>query len=364
MNLPQQEKLTVTIAGVKFQAFQNLTFSRSIGSLCGQFQLDCFPDAASSIKPGDSVSISYQQEPLLTGTIDQIAMGISSDSHTLKLSGRDQTSILVDSSCIHSPMGFASITLSEMARKMCKPLGVKVKSPIREEASYVNWYINYGETVFEVMDRMAKLEGTLLLTDGLGSLLIETPSMNTSGMVQIIEGVNLLDCSYSYNQAGLFKTYMITSFAQGLNNEVAKLDQLTDEKVFTNKTLIIDSEGLTAATHKGSLLKRRLKYEMSMRRARALEFHVEVPGWVDASQNVFRLNTLASVEIPRLGIQDYYLICGLQFRIDQAQGYVTQISLCEKDAFQADPMAEARRNQAMDWIRKAKEAQTNTEGYP
>jgi prophage tail gpP-like protein len=342
-------ELEIYIDGDQITAYHALSIHRTLDMLCGEAEISLLSDENNfgSLKSGAEVRIIYNRTPIFTGYLDYYQTHLSPESDQLLVKARDKTIDLVECPVLGRELGFKSVTLPQMAEALASKFSITVKNALELPKVFSPWYIFYGETVFSCLDRAAKIEGSLLITEGDGTLLVDRPRIKTNSFISLQEGVNILDVALDHSSSLLFSDYQVRTYSQNLGNLTALKDHVTENRVTRYRPFIIDAEGMTSL----ELAKKRALWERNLRRARSEIIRVTIPDWT--SKNIlFSLNSLVDIKVPSHRIQGVYLISGLNFQLSDAHGFTTELTLIDSSAYFPDPTAEIRMNQVLDLLRK------------
>ena len=92
--------IILEIAGVEFNNFVSFKIGRSLDTIAGIFSIAATVDDMSlwPIKVGSSARILVNDNPFITGFIDEISVQHDINSHTITLSGNSKTIDVVETS--------------------------------------------------------------------------------------------------------------------------------------------------------------------------------------------------------------------------------------------------------------------------
>ena len=341
--------LFISINGIEYSDFRSVSIQRSLDTLCAGVSIECNPDLADlkNIPTSSEVIISYIYNPLFYGYVDTVGYHLSPSSKSFRIGARDKTSDLVDCAAIKDPMGFEkSVTLEAIAKELSFPFGIKVISKLNNPHHYPSWFIHFGETVFECLERAAQIENCLLMTNEIGDLVLSKPTLNSDSYSQIYEKENLMEFNYQFGSKSLYSSYQVLAYSEELGNSTQSLDTVPDERITRYRPLIIDAQGFS------SRAKERAQWEKEMRYSRANSIQVKVPEWVNQKGELYEPNTLADLRVDSMGIHKIFLIAAVEFTISEEEGYTTTLTLTPPQAFFADPAAEMRMNAFIDLMRR------------
>jgi prophage tail gpP-like protein len=338
--------LTLNVNGVDFGGWTSAKIKRSLEKIDGSFEIEStelWPDnsAPRPINTGDKCTVSIDGQVVITGFVDVVEPSYDNDKHSVKITGRDATCDLVDCSAIHKTGGWTNAKLDQIANDLCKPFGIKVLVQTDLGAVFPKWRIQEGETVYECLERAARLRGVLLMSDGQGSLILGRPSQTSIG-VTLQRGVNIEKAKAKNDATKRFSQYIIKGQRPGSNDAngeavTSQKAQSTDAAVTRYRPLVV----LLEDQGQVSDFKTRAQFEATVRAARALEATITVTGWTYAG-GVFGPNNLLHVTDPWLGIDRDLLIKDVDLTLDE-NGTRGEIGLTVADAYDVLPPKKLKR---------------------
>jgi prophage tail gpP-like protein len=180
-------RIALTLDGVTFDRWTRAEIIRDLSEISGSFQLElqdgwrdlsALPWATRMIegKPinwGAAALLSIDGEPVLKGWVDDVITDASEGRFSLAVAGRDLTGDLVD--CHHDPKGrheWRDVKLEEFAAALCKPFGISVTAEVDTGAPIKRAVIETGEKVMSAIEKYARQRALLVLSDGVGGLLL------------------------------------------------------------------------------------------------------------------------------------------------------------------------------------------------
>src|SRR5690606_22559757 len=95
------------------------------------------------------------------------------------------------------------VTILQAATALSSQFGISVRSDTDTGAVFLSESINNGETVFSILDRMAKQRGVILGTDPDGTLVIRSLA-DGRATTAIVEGENVLSASLTADHSDRF----------------------------------------------------------------------------------------------------------------------------------------------------------------
>ncbi|HGY4723280.1 TPA: phage baseplate assembly protein [Citrobacter amalonaticus] len=195
-----------------------MSLTSSLDAIAGEFDLTVTTRwsvaAPRTIKEGLPCQVTLGRDVVLTGYIDEFIPSYDADSVSLKVTGRDKTGDLVDSSVVHKSGQWKGVTLVQLATELCAPFGIGVVNETDPGEPFASVVLEQGETVFELLDRLAKQRGVLLTSDGAGHLVITRASKKRAG-TRLVMGKNILAARGRFSWKERNSEYIVKGTASG-----------------------------------------------------------------------------------------------------------------------------------------------------
>lgn len=337
-----------------YAGWKRARVSRSIESVSGSFDLDVSDRWSSTaiwpITQGDQCTLTVDDTPVIVGYVDRRSLSYGPSEHTISLSGRDKTGLLVDCSVETKQWEFRNITVFDLAHRIAEPFGVDVRLQSGITLSKVpKISVDPGDTAFEAIERACRFSGLLPISDK-GELLLTRPGSKIA-TTDLIEGKNIIGASADYDASGRYARYVVVGQIKGSNaNNGAKSARVygsaTDPEVGRpERVLLVRPEG--AVTPETANI--RARWEASVRAARAASASVTVQGWTQSDGTVWPINALVRVRSPQLELNDQtMLIVSATYEISES-GTTTTLDLKRPDAFNPEPITPKRKKKFSPW---------------
>lgn len=332
-------KLLLAIDGQRYGGWTSLRLSRGIEQVSGSFELSVTERFEGLAKPrpirrGQKATVSIDGTTVITGYVDVVAPSYDAATHSLTVSGRDATGDLVDCAAICTSGVYKGRTLAQIATDLAKPFKVPVVVHTAVGAPFPEWRIEPGETVMESLDRAARYRGVLLLSDGLGNLVITQPGSGKAPATLKL-GENILQAQGHSSLQQRFAEYIVK--AQQAGNDMlfgSTASQPTGRALDTavgryRPTMIIAEDQANSGT-----CKTRAEWQRTVSAARGDQVVYTVNGWL-ANGALWQPNTLVQVVDSFLGIDEQRLISQVDFTLDD-QGERTEVTVVGRHAY--DPL--------------------------
>lgn len=340
------EDVEVLIGGVPYSGWESVSITKNLESFSGGFSvavMDRWRELveAWAIKPGDLCTVLIGGEPVISGWVDGIDTNFDKESRTITVKGRDKAADLVDCSIVTKESQFKDKTLTDIANALCAPFGISVTAETDVGKPFDKWDVTQGETVFENLEKAAKLRGVLLISDEFGNLKI-TRAGALRAIDSLIQGENILSAQATYDDSNRFSDYVVKGQKKGTDKKHGKdaahnEDKANDAGVTRYRPLLVTAEGgADKDTAKG-----RAQWEATTRAGQAFRATIDVCGWRQSSGLLWKVNQLVFVSCGFAGVIGDLLISGITYEKSEDQGTVTHMELVRPDAFTPEPTVQA-----------------------
>jgi prophage tail gpP-like protein len=322
------------------------------------------------IKPGPECEVLIAGEVVLKGNIENVDRDISEGSAFVSISGRDKTGDLVDSAALtDGPSEFHNVKLEEAVKRVAQPFGIGVRNEIDTGEPFTRYGLDLAETAFSAIEKGARSRHALILSDGVGNIVITQTGKNRAPEDIRLPG-NVIGSRGSYSHAKRHST----TYVRGQGEKAGKarfgsvaLDKTAEplapgDRQPSSGATEIERKG-TAATgtsideevtrHRPIVHLARSKadataaqdeadWRMRTARGESEEVTETVQGFA-ANGRLWRVNEVAYVSDAFQDIERDMLIVRVSNRSDDA-GDVTELTLMSPEAFDAQPVGKRRKN--------------------
>jgi prophage tail gpP-like protein len=275
--------------------------------------------------------VRIADERVITGWVDGIHVGFSSNDHTVELNGRDATGDLVD--CSAASGEYLNLKLDALAAALVKPYGLKVMADVEVGDAFPKFGVQEGESVHECLERAARMRGLLLCSDGVGGLIITRASTERLA-VCLRRGTNLLEAHVQHDHRERYQTYTLKGGTAGSDDGwgesvSARKEVVQDSNISRHRPLVILAEG----QGDGVTLHRRATWERNVRAGRAARVTCTVQGWrPEPGAPLWRPNRRISFEDDWLGVSGEFLIVSTTQTLSD-DGQKTELVLSRPEAY-------------------------------
>ncbi len=335
-----------------FEGWTAVSVSRSTQDMAGRFRLSVTEavDGAGKIfgwqiRPGDPVQIKLGGVLAVDGFVDIRQAAYDAESHGVEIAGRSKTADAIEAAAVTDdgkPAGpFAGYALDEIARALLAPYAIGLKVIGEIGAAFPMVTVQVGESVFEVIERLARLRG-FHLTDGSdGTLVLANKVEPEAEPVGLVEGVNILaanammDVSKTASEIFVFGQTPGDDDSSGAavanQTAVVKNDKAPRKRP---KVVVMEEPGDKEA------MKARGNREIAQEAERQAAVQVTVQGWLLADGTLWAPGKTVKLTSPMLLIDRDMLVAGVEFAQSDSSGTITTLDLVTPEAFALDAPSE------------------------
>lgn len=375
--------IRVSIDGAPFTAWTSAEVSRDMEDLSGSFSIelrdarttDALPSStfatARAVKPGMPVAISIDGEPCLVGYVDSVNPSISEGQASVKITGRDKTGDLVDSDAIGDGKvaEFKNVKLEDAVKRIAAPFGLSVKSEIDTGEPFQRYSIDVVETAHSAIEKGARSRHALILSDGVGGVVITRTGANRAPASLSLPG-NVLSAEGTFDHSGRHSKTIVRGQSERAAKERkgAKLDvtaepiSLDDREPSSGSATERERKGTVATgiAEDGEITRYRpiahlarskadqtnaedeADWRMRTARAKGEQVNYTVNGF-GAGGRLWRVNEMVPVEDAFMAINRDMLISKLTMRED-GSGRTTSLTVTSPEAFDKGETGSRRTN--------------------
>lgn len=332
--------------------WQSVRIQRSCEAFPSAFELTAterFPgdNINFPVSPGDpatvSLSIGYTSDPVITGYVDRVVPSLSPEFHAMTIIGRSKCGDLVDCSATGTTQ-FNNSTPLAIAQKLAQPFGITVSQTVDPKAIVPQLVFNWGETPYELIERIARFAGMLVYDGADGNLILGRVSDDKMA-TGVVEGKNLLRGTVTFSMDERFSQYTVRRLTfdpvrdNGVNPEGDIVTVIPDAGVsrFRPRYIIAETPtgmGLDYAKQRGY-------WEANRRFGRSAIVNVTVDSWRDGEGNLWEPNKQIDLQIPTLKLgtaqNRKWVIATVCYRRDH-RGTEADLTIMPTDAFDVLPV--------------------------
>lgn len=340
-NTSPAREITLTVGGLVYGGWTAARVTVGMDRVAGEFALDVtelWADAVGSrhIRPGEECELKVAEQTIITGYVDSVDVQIDAGQHTVSIRGRDRSADLIDCSAVRSPGQWRKQKLESIARQLAEPFGVAVRADV-DTGKPMDFALQTGETVYEAIDHAARQRGLLVMSDGVGGLVLTRAGLARAAD-PLVYGENVLALRSSFDVRDRYSEYTALGQAPGndlFNGKAASQikARAADKQILRYRPLLITGGSSDAA---GSLIDR-VQWEATVRAARSMSVEIAVQGFTQSDGSLWRPNTLVHVMADPLLLREDLLIASVSFEISE-RGSMTTIAATRADAYTLAPL--------------------------
>jgi prophage tail gpP-like protein len=330
----------VTVNGVDYTGWTEVEIEASMTEAARTFRLQVSEEGTEAgfmswqIRPDDEATIDLDGQRAVTGYIDARQAAYSGDTHTIQISGRSKTADIIDSSVDEEGGQFNDYKLEAIAQRLAKKHKVKTKTGKEEtKEPFKDVQVQPGETVHELVERLARLRGKTVTDDKDGNLVIDEADLDKEAECHLIEGVNILEAAATLRSDKKFKKVKVKGQRQGSDEEddedVSEVEAETeDEDATRERTLVLLAE--EPITKEDA--KTRTDQEVARRAAEGIEAEVTVWGWHMFPGKLWEPGAMVHLTSPMLLVDRKMIVKSLSWKQSDSAGTITVLKLTPPEA--------------------------------
>lgn len=354
-----RSELVLEVNNKEFTGWSSVSVTRSLEQCTGSFNLGLTMDKGGkqvdAINKGDKCVIVFKTDygpvsriPIMEGYINRKSSGVTATEVSLAVSGEDVTQDLVECSAITTSNGWTAATLIKICKDLAKPYDIGVEDYTDSEKVFKNYKIQDGETCFDVIERAARQEGVLPISNRFGNLVL-TYSAEADGPISkdLYEGgenANVLELNLDEDIADRFSEYTFKGQNSGDGkawgaNTTRLVKKATDSGVKRHRPTVILSEGKTDAQR----LQNRANWEAQVRAGRSAMWTARVASWfidppeMTSTIRPWEINALVNLKSVEYDYSGVLLVTGITFSLTADEGATTTLELRDPATYKKDP---------------------------
>lgn len=331
------DAVTVKVGGFEFDGWKTVQLESYLNAISQSFQLEVLDRWRQTkdswpLRPGNKVEVSVGETLLITGYIDKLDVNATGTSRQFQITGRTKTGDLVDCTPNLGQYEFNNLTLDRIASQFAKPFGISVSKKTDVGAAFSKLVLGPSDSAWEFLEKLCAFRGVLLVPTPEGNLEIIKPG-STRAKSDIVQGINMLSVSASFDNSQRFSEYTMLAQTYGTEENNGKnvsqvLGTVSDPGIsrYRPLTLVVEAEGTNQSASTRAL------WEATSRNARSAKVTCSVQGWFRQDKSLWKINEIVRIEAPLAGIKSDFLIEGVIFKKDGG-GTTTEIHGVRPDAY-------------------------------
>lgn len=350
----------VTANGIRIVGWTGVTIRRSMDQVADEFSLELVNQnvqgvgglgvfaqptrssrsAADVISNAAAVVIDIDEQPIVTGYLDDYTMDHDAQRSSMRVGGRSKAGDLCDCAAEKTGGIWKKATLQEIARDLCLPFGITVSDPDGLSGkAFERFRLEPGESVYEAVTRAADLRQALVLSDEFGDLYIARA--NADAPVDMLElGVNIISASYQKTLRDRYSVYKFKGQTEASDDwngtKTTKLKgSAEDSAVERYRPYLVNNLKQKSNEDLG----KRAAWERNVRAGRSIRYRCTVPEWTSAvGGKPWAPNTIVRVKDAWAGIDEDMLLCSVEFQLTPQQR-VAHLELVDPCTYDQNPKA-------------------------
>ncbi len=349
------EVVAVRVNGRIYEHWDSVSITRSMTAAAAAFSFVApwwlpKPGEALLARPGDAVTIEIGGVPVIVGYIDEIGPGSDADKVAVQIAGRSKAGDIVDCDAIVKGMQLKGLDLLGVAKTLCKPfgVGVAVDSGVKIGAKFPLVEIEQGETVHQVLVRLARERGLLLWSTSDGGVIFGRGARGRAQTALIhrvgsngepVDGNTVLSISGKFSVANRFSELVVKGQSKWDLDAPAITSaqprgRALDAGVLRYRPKVLNAEN--AAT--SASMAARAQWDVARRIAAGTQISASLAGWRQTPDgDLWDVGLLTRVVDDVLNLDGDYLVSAVGFRAESA-GLRADLTLEPPEAHAPEPV--------------------------
>lgn len=334
-----ENAITITIDGKVFAGWESVTLTKELDSIAHTFSLNLddrfLPFGKDTpIRTGKRVKINIGKDPVLTGRIETMDISFGKSDRQLTVGGRSLPGDLVDSSVVGAAE-YTNISLEDLAKTLVAPFGLRVfLSVVPKQID--KFGVKPGETVFEALDRAARLQGFFWISTRGGNIRLTRAGRDRTN-TELHENINFLSGGLTIDDSKRFSDYKVIGQTSGSDDFGGILasgaeGNAKDNGVARHRPLTLVAEGSVNTEQAQD----RAEWELVNRIAIASEVNLVTQGWRQNNGELWDINQIVHTHAQTLGVNTDLLIRSIE-QTKGNDGTFTTFGLVRKDSYIPQP---------------------------
>jgi prophage tail gpP-like protein len=330
--------VSLIVEGRRHTGWTSVRVTRTIEALAGSFSLTSAMRSDVPIRPESRCQVAIDDETVIDGHVERCSRRLDARTREATYDGYDLAQALVANSVYLDQWSWRDITLDAFARIVAKPHGVNIvvarglSLPRTKKV-----VVNPGESAYDALMREATSVGVLLVSDGLGNLVITQGGSSRTDA--IVEGENLLSGSVDEDAGERYRRYVVLAGRPGSDDDVGDARRVRAEAVDVDVSRASRVTVLRPSRPMATDAARRFAdWRARLHKARSLSVTISVHRWQTYKGTLWPVNAITRVKSPTLGLDRDLLISEATHELGDG-GELTTLRLVPPDAFSPSPSA-------------------------
>ena len=313
--------LRLVVGDREHRGWTSVTVTRGLEQASSSFQLalttttDGVTGNPMGVRAGQSCEVWIGDDLVLTGWVDAVEAGASGSAYTLNADGRSKTCDLVD--CSAAPAQFKRQTLAQIAGALAVDYDVDVSDLAGLTTTYRRVRSRHGESVFLVLDRLARNAQVLLTDDEQGRLVITR--VGTERGDDITAASPVADERIRVDLSQRFSVYEVRGQTAGDDQNYAAAvahgyGEVTDEDDL-DRVRRLELQAESGQGYKAACIARATN-EAVTRAGRSVQATIDMRGWRQSDGRLWWTNRIHRVNRPLIGVDGDMVVSSVTFSAD------------------------------------------------
>lgn len=342
-NAVAADDLQLVVNGTSIGGWTSVRVTRGLERIPAIFDIELTERAPSGfqaiVTEGDPCTVKIGPDLVITGYIDACDYSIEPGAHNIRIMGRSKSQDFVDASAEYTGCQFVNSNVLTIMQHLAKPYGITVKAA--GDVGPVIPLLNFslGDTAHDVCERICRYGALLYYDQPDGSILLTAVGTKRAAS-GFAEGQNVQSARATFRVDQRFSAYRAFVLAVDIFKDVsADGNMITSErdpnvKRHREKFFVAETgdSGFAVA-------QKRAKWLAARQAGRGRQVRIVCDSWRDSSGKLWEPNTLVSVNLPSLKVNnEQLLISEVAYRRDGDRGTVAELVLMPSTAFTVEPV--------------------------
>jgi prophage tail gpP-like protein len=285
------EIATIVAGGSIFSYWTSVEIERTFGTGVSYMTVTCEeisnPAGAATLKlqPGDQATGLLAGQLAISGNVDVRQVFYDAKNHGVQIRVASLTQNTIAGTVNGKPGRYQNSTFAQMAQAECQKVGVNAQligSPSGASTPFERVSVHIGETVFQFIERLARMRNLHVVDDANGNLnFFRASGGGASGGLSLVEGQNILSARMVMRNDMLSKQYEVDGHSHGSDN-VWGPDAQNISATVTNPYYNGPRNLFIAAEQTGLKpeMQMRANHQLNLDLLQSLEVVIAVQGWL------------------------------------------------------------------------------------
>lgn len=330
------DQLTLAVDGKSYEGWIDVNIERSLDQFANSFSLNYIDrwseqDEPWRIREGAGAQLKFGSQTLITGFICTAEWNATANEYHLTASGRSKTADLADCTAIHKTGHWSKQTAEAIIKDLIAPYGLTIT--VQGSTDKIDRFsLEEGETVFDAIDRLCKVQGFLPVTSREGNLILLRTDKPIGEVIQFPVETSIQRYFRSDDQER-FSDYIFRGQKSGVDADgdattIGVTGLISDDAVTRSRPLVVVADAPASIAK----MKQRAEWEKNVRAGRAMRARYTVPGVMSPAKRPWAPGLWCHVSDPVWGIDDNLVIVRAIVRGSSTE-LVSEIEFTRPEAF-------------------------------